>query len=172
MSFLETERLCLRQFTADDASFILELLNDPAFLQFIGDKGVRTLADAVTYLEQGPLASYATHGFGLYLVTLKQGGMPIGMSGLIKRPALDDVDLGYAFLPQFTGKGYASEAAQAVLTHGHIAFGLQRIVAITDPENAASIRVLEKAGMHFERMMQLTEESPAVTFFVWQVPTP
>lgn len=145
----------LRRFEPDDAAFILELLNEPSFLQFIGDRGVRTLDDARRYLETGPIASYAQHGFGLCLTLLKAGDVPIGMCGLLRRetPALDAPDLGYAFLPAYWSQGYASEAAAAVLDHGLHALGLPRIVAFTTPDNYRSIKLLEKLGFHFERLM-------------------
>jgi len=164
MNILETERLTLRQFTADDASFILELVNEPSFIQNIGDRGVRSLADAVKYIETGPVISYARNGFGLYLVQLKESGESIGMCGLIKRPALDDVDIGYAFLPKFWSKGYAVEAALAVKEQAR-SLGLKRLVAITDPANTGSIRVLEKLGFTFEKMVRLSAEDIELKLF-------
>ena len=164
MNILETERLTLRQFTADDASFILELVNEPSFIQNIGDRGVRSLADAVKYIETGPATSYARNGFGLYLVQLKESGESIGMCGLIKRPALDDVDIGYAFLPKFWSKGYAVEAALAVKKQAR-SLGLKRLVAITDPANTGSIRVLEKLGFTFEKMVRLSAEDIELKLF-------
>lgn len=155
MRILETARLELRRMTPADAPLILALLNDPGFLRFIGDKGVRTLADAAAYIERGPLASYAQHGFGLWLVTLKDGGTAIGMCGLIKREGLDDVDLGFAYLPQYGGRGYATEAAAAILHYGRTVLGLPRIVAITAPDNAASINVLQKVGLRHTRTIRL-----------------
>ena len=164
MNILETERLTLRQFSAEDAAFILELVNEPSFIQNIGDRGVRTLSDAVRYIEAGPVTSYARNGFGLYLVTLKESGESIGMCGLIKRDALDDVDIGYAFLPRFWSKGYAVEAALAVKEQGRN-LGLTRLVAITDPANAGSIRVLEKIGFTFEKMVRLSAEDIELKLF-------
>ena len=164
MNILETERLSLRQFTADDAEFIFELVNEPSFIQNIGDRGVRTLSDAVRYIEAGPISSYARNGFGLYLVQLKESGESIGMCGLIKRDALDDVDIGYAFLPKFWSKGYAVEAALAVKAQGH-SLGLKRIVGITDPANTGSIRVLEKIGFTFEKMIRLSANDIELKLF-------
>ncbi len=155
MHVLQTERLTLCRLSAGDAEFILELLNDPAFLRYIGDKEVRTLGDARKYIAEGPVASYRQHGFGLYATRLKDTGAAIGICGLIRRDSLDDVDVGFAFLPQFRRKGYAFESAAAVLRHGRTALGLERIVAITSPDNTGSIRVLEKLGMRFEKMVQL-----------------
>jgi len=150
---------------AGDAAFILELLNEPSFLQYIGDKGVRTLEDACGYIANGPAASYERFGFGLYLVELKTDGTPIGMCGLLKRDTLPDVDLGYALSPKHWGKGYAVEAAQATLQHGKNDFGLIRIVAITTPDNQSSIKVLERIGFKFEAMIRLSEDSDEVTLF-------
>ncbi len=140
MIVLETDRLILRELTADDAAFILELLNDPGWLQYIGDRGVRNLADARQYIINGPMASYQRYGFGLYLVKLKDAETPMGICGLIKRDELEDVDIGFAFLPQFTGKGYALEAASAVMSYGSHELGIERIVAITSLDNHRSVR--------------------------------
>lgn len=156
MTQLKTERLTLRQFTLGDAEFILELVNEPSFIQNIGDRGVRTLSDAEKYLETGPISSYERNGFGLLAVTLNDTGQPIGMCGLIKRDALEDVDIGYAFLPAFWSKGFALESAQAVINHAKETIGLKRVVAIVDPANAGSIRLLEKIGMTFENMVKLS----------------
>lgn len=156
MTQLKTERLTLRQFTLGDAEFILELVNEPSFIQNIGDRSVRTLSDAEKYLETGPISSYERNGFGLLAVTLNDTGQPIGMCGLIKRDALEDVDIGYAFLPAFWSKGFALESAQAVINHAKETIGLKRVVAIVDPANAGSIRLLEKIGMTFENMVKLS----------------
>ena len=164
MNILETERLTLRQFTAEDAPFILELVNEPSFIQNIGDRGVRTLSDAVRYIETGPVASYARNGFGLYLVQLKESGESIGMCGLIKRAALEDVDIGYAFLPKFWSEGYAVESALAVKEQAH-SLGLRRLVAIVDPANIGSIRVLEKLGLVFEKTIKLSADDIDLKLF-------
>lgn len=146
----------LRLVTTDDAPFIFELLNEPSFLQYIGDKGVRSLEDARNYILTGPVASYQRFGFGLYLVLLKEVGTPIGMCGLLKRDNLPDVDVGYAYRPAFWSNGYAFEAASAVLVHGREVFGLRRIVAITSPDNAGSRALLEKLGLHYEGTLSLS----------------
>jgi RimJ/RimL family protein N-acetyltransferase len=146
MTVTQTERLVLRHFTPDDAAFILRLLNEPSFLHNIGDRGVRTLDDARKYLDDGPMASYARHGHGLWLAALKGTGEPIGMCGLLKRDHLPHPDIGYALLPEFCSRGYASEAASAVLELGWRELGLARILAIVSPANAASIRLLENLG--------------------------
>jgi len=161
-----TERLVLRRITPDDAPFILELLNEPSFLEFIGDKGVRTLDDARHYILTGPVASYDRYGFGLYLVLLKAGEVPIGTCGLLKRDTLPDVDIGYALRPAFWGQGYAFEAASAVLAHGREVFGLRRIVAITTPANLASKALLEKLGLRYERTLSLSSENDTDLFAI------
>ena len=165
MIVLETERLVLRRISTHDAEFILRLLNEPSFLRYIGDRGVRTLEDAQAYISKGPIDSYDRHGFGLFLVSRKHDGVPIGMCGLLKRDALREVDVGFAFLPEFWGHGYAFEAASAVLSYGREVLGLGRIVAITSPDNEGSMRVLTKLGMRFEGMIRLADSEPEVRLF-------
>ena len=165
MKVLETSRLILRRLSIEDADFILDLVNEPSWLRFIGDKGVRTIADAREYILKGPVESYERFGFGLYLVELKRDGIPIGICGLIKRESLKDVDIGFAFLPKFWGNGYAYESASAVMAYGRSAFGLDRIVAVTTPDNHSSIKVLEKLGLRFEQMVKLSEDGPEIKLF-------
>jgi len=169
LKVLETDRLILRRLSIDDAEFILQLLNEPSFLRFIGDKGVRNIDDARNYILKGPVDMYRRLGFGLYLTELKDGGVPIGICGLIKRDALEDVDIGFAFLPKFWAKGYAYEAAYAVMTYGKDVVGLKRIVAITSPDNHASAKLLEKLGLQFERMVRLSDDAEEVRLFVIDV---
>lgn len=169
MKVLETDRLILRWLTVDDAEFIFRLLNEPSFIQFIGDKGVRTIDDARDYILNGPVASYERFGFGLYLAELKDGRVPIGISGLVKRESLADVDVGFALLPEFWSKGYASESASAVLAYGRKTFGLKRLVAITSKDNVASINVLEKLGFAFERLIRLSDDGPEINLFASEV---
>lgn len=151
----ETERLILRPMTGEDAGFILELLNEPSFIRNIGDRKIRTLEGAKAYITEGPVASYARNGFGLYLVELKETHESMGMCGLIRRNTLKDVDIGYAFLPKFWSKGYALEAALAMKQYARESIGLKRLVAVVDPENQPSIRLLERLGMKYERMVRL-----------------
>lgn len=165
MKVLETDRLIIRQLTLNDSDFIIELLNDPAFLKNIGDKKVRNVQDAHKYILDGPVASYEKNGFGLYLVVLKESALPIGICGLIKRDNLENVDLGFAFLPAYRGKGYASESGSAVLEFGRSKFGLKKIVGVTIPENAGSIAVLEKLGMNFEKMVRMDENEPEIRLY-------
>lgn len=146
----------------DDAEFIVAILNDAAFLRFVGDKGVRTAEDARQYILTGPMGSYERHGFGLWLVELKGSKTPIGICGLLKRETLSDVDIGFAFLPPYRSKGYAFESAAAVMDYGRNLLGLRRVVAITNPDNTGSIRVLEKLGMTFDRMIRLSESEPEI----------
>ena len=155
MIVCETPRLRLRRLVPQDAAFILELLNEPDFIRNIGDREVRTLEDARRYILTGPVASYESHGFGLYLTELKESGTPIGICGLLKRDYLDDVDVGFALRETFRGAGYAYEAAEAAIRHGQEVLGLGRIVAITSPDNHASMKVLQRLGLQFERMIRI-----------------
>ena len=147
MKALETPRLRLRRLDSGDAAFILELLNEPSWLRYIGDKNVRSLDDARDYLSQGPIDSYRRLGFGLYCVELRDSAAPIGLCGLIKRDTLPDIDIGFALLPAYFGLGYIPEAARAVIAQGRSEFGLKRLLAITAPDNQASISVIRKLGL-------------------------
>ena len=166
MKVIETERLALRRLTIDDSEFILELLNDPDWLRFIGDRGVRTLDDARSYISKSLVAMYERFGFGLYLTELKSDGTPTGICGLIKRDSLEDVDVGFAFLPKFRGQGYAYESAAAVMEYGKRAFGLTRLAAITSADNDVSGRLLEKLGFKFERMVKLSDDGDEIKLFI------
>jgi RimJ/RimL family protein N-acetyltransferase len=143
---LVTERLRLRRLVLDDAGLLLELLNDAAFLENVGDRGVRTIADARAYLERGPLRGYERHGFDLFRVELRDSGEPVGLCGVLRREELPAPDLGFAFLPRHRSRGYAVEAASAVLAFARSTLGLRRLLAITLPTNAGSRRVLERIG--------------------------
>ena len=165
MNVIRTARLQLRELELQDDEFILQLLNEAAFLRFVGDKGVRTLSDARDYIWKGPMDSYRRFGFGLYLASLRDGGTPIGICGLVKRDNLADIDVGFAFLSQYWSQGYATESAAAVLGHGRERMQLPRIVAITAPDNHGSIAVLERIGLRFERMIRLTENSEELKLF-------
>lgn len=141
-----TPRLVIRWFRPEDADFVVRLLNEPSFIENIADRGVRTREQALAYLEAGPLASCREHGHGLYLVARRDGLEPMGMCGLVRRDWLDAPDLGYAFLPEFVGQGYAFEAGAAVLEHGRRDLGLERCLAIVNPGNRRSIGLLERLG--------------------------
>ena len=162
---LETERLVLREFDLDDGEFIVELLNSPGWIEFIGNKNVKTLEDAQKYLENGPIKSYGEAGFGLSMVELKFVGVPIGMCGLIKRDTLDDVDIGFAMLPEFAGMGYGSEIAAATLEYAKTDVGLKRVVAITVENNDASIALLRKIGLRFEEMIDFGDDDEKLMLF-------
>jgi RimJ/RimL family protein N-acetyltransferase len=162
---LETERLSLRRLATDDAEFILALLNEPSFLRYIGDKGVRNLADARHYILTGPVLSYERNGFGLYGVELKESRTLIGICGLVKRESLPDADIGFAFLPSHWSKGYAVESAAAVMKYAREVLQLKRILGITSLDNHRSIQVLEKLGLQFDRTMRLSEGEPEINLF-------
>jgi RimJ/RimL family protein N-acetyltransferase len=167
MNVLETERLRLRWFTPDDAPFVLELLTDPSWLRFIGDRQVRTLDDARAYIDRGPLDMCRRLGYGLWVVEPRRGGHALGMCGLIKREGLADVDLGFAFLPRYRGQGLAREAAVATLSYGRRVVGLKRIVAITSPDNDRSARLLGAIGMVREQTLRLLGEERESVLFGW-----
>jgi RimJ/RimL family protein N-acetyltransferase len=162
---LATPRLQLRWLHAGDAAFILRLVNDPSWLRYIGDKGVRTIEDAERYIGAGPAEMYGRLGFGLYLVELLATAVPIGLCGLIKRDALEDVDLGFAFAPEYWGNGYAYEAGAAVMVHAQRAFGLKRVVAITSTDNDRSGKVLGRLGFRYERLLQLAPDSEELKLY-------
>lgn len=172
LKVLETQRLVLRRLSAADAPFVLELLNDPAWLEHIGDRGVRTLDDARAYLAAGPVAMYAEHGFGLYLVEVREDGASAGICGLVRRDFLDDVDLGFAFLPRYRGRGYAYEAASAVLDYAAAVLGLERVAAIATAHNERSGRLLEKLGFRFEKMVPYPGETEPLRLFARPLPPP
>lgn len=151
----ETQRLIIRQFNLGDTDFIIQLLNDKTFIRFISDKNVRTQEDAVTYLTNGPISGYETQGFGLNLVQLKGEKTPIGMCGLLKRAELDYPDLGYAFLPEFCGKGYATEAAESVLKETMASYSLNTVLAVTYADNLSSNRLLVNVGFSLEGTIEL-----------------
>lgn len=160
-----TERLRIRRLDAGDVAFLVRLVNEPAWIRYIGDKHVRSVEDARRYLEQGPLAMYGRFGFGLYAVELRETRAPIGMCGLIRRDALPDVDLGFAFLPEHWRSGYAFEAATAVMAHGRTAFGLRRIVAVLSRDNDRSRRLLVRLGFRFERTVRLSPEDEELDLY-------
>lgn len=169
MDILDTERLRLRTLTLDDAPFYLEVVNSPGFIEFIGDRGIRTEDEARKAIAEGPIAMQAALGHSLCMVERKKDGAPVGMCGLIKRDTLPDVDIGYAFLPQFFGQGYATEAAAGVLAYART-LGIRRLLAITSPGNIGSNAVLKKIGMHFEEMVYLTPEDTGTLLYAYDFP--
>jgi ribosomal-protein-alanine N-acetyltransferase len=163
---LHTPRLTLRELQISDAGFVLELLNEPSFKRFIGDKQVRSIADAEHYIANGPVASYARHGFGLLLVHLRDAvATPVGICGLLQRDTLAHPDIGFAYLPAFWGRGYGFEAGSAVLDDARQRLHLSQLLGLTSPDNVASIRLLEKLGLRFERVIHLNGGDPGTNLF-------
>ncbi len=158
MIVLRTDRLQLRRLSFLDAAFILELVNEPSWLEFIGDRNVHDLPEACGYIGKS-LDTYERDGFGLFAVELRENGTPVGLCGLMKRETLDDVDIGFALLSRYGGNGYAYEAAAATLAYGVHSLGLRRIVGICSPANHRSIKLLQKIGLQFERNIKHGERS-------------
>jgi len=154
-----TERLTLREVTRDDAAFILELLNTPKFIKYIGDRGARSIDDALRYIDERYLASYRDNGYGLYGVGENASGKPIGACGFVRRDALPGPDIGFSFLPEFEGKGYGFESAAAVMKYGREVLGFDKVLAITSLDNAASEKLLTKLGFTFDETIDLNGES-------------
>lgn len=165
MPEINTQRLSIRPFTLDDAPFILRLLNEPSFIENIADRGIRDLEGARNYLRDGPLASYAAHGFGLWRVGLPDNDSPIGMAGLLKRDFLDAIDIGYALLPEYCGAGYALEATSAVLAYAREQLGAKRVVAIVSEHSRPSIRLLEKLGFSADGTVRMPDNGEEIRLF-------
>jgi RimJ/RimL family protein N-acetyltransferase len=149
-----TDRLRIRELNLHDTDFIIQLVNTPGWLKYIGDRNIKSEEQATRYLVEGPLTSYQENGFGLWLAELKENGQPIGMCGLLRRDYLDYPDIGFAFLPHFIGKGYAFEAAKEIISLGFTQFKLEKMCAITVPDNHLSIKLLEKIGMQYSHRIQ------------------
>lgn len=167
MEILETERLILRLVEESDAEFILDLLNQPSFIEFIGDRGVRSVGEARGYIASRFTKSQEENGYSLYVVELKDGSTPIGICGFVKRDTLPDPDIGFAFLPQYCGKGYAVESAQGVMEYGSNVLNFDRVLAITTQGNESSGKLLEKAGFTFERLIEMPTDSEMLRLFVF-----
>jgi RimJ/RimL family protein N-acetyltransferase len=165
MKILETSRTILREVTIDDAEFILDLLNQPSFIKYIGDRNVRDLEQSREFIENRFRASYTTFGFGLWTVELKETGTPSGICGFVKRDSLPDADIGFAFLPQFEKKGYAFESAAASMKYGRDVLGLKHVLAITSQNNESSGRLLEKIGFKFESLIKLSPDEEELKLF-------
>ena len=161
----QTPRLRLRELTIDDADFVLKLVNEPSFLTNIGDKGVRSLDDAREFILNGPWTGQQKPGYGQFLVELKESGDPIGVCGLLFRESLDVTDVGFAFLPDHWKRGFAYEAASAVMIYGRKELKIGKIVGLTSDDNPASIRVLEKLGMEFERVVKMSDDDPGTVLY-------
>jgi RimJ/RimL family protein N-acetyltransferase len=164
MKILETERLMLREFELTDAKFIVELVNTPGWIEFIGDRNIKTEEAAIQYLQNGPMKSYRENGFGLGMVETREG-TPIGMCGILKRENLEHPDIGFAFLPEFMGKGYACEIASSILSYAKDKLKLKIILAITDPRNKKSIKLLEKIGLKFSNTIHTPVDNEELMLF-------
>ena len=147
MKITETNRLVIEKAELPDSSFFLKLMNSPNWIQFIGDRGIHNEDAAAEYIQKNLISSYEKHGYGLYKMSLKADGTPIGICGFVKRDYLDHADIGFGILPAYEGKGYTSEAAMALMTYGQQVLQLQPILAITTVENKGSRRLLEKIGL-------------------------
>lgn len=165
MNPIITERLTIREFEVTDAPFIIDLLNSQGWLKFIGDRGIRTIEDAQNYLLNGPMESYKKNGFGLFLVELNDPKMPIGMAGLIKRDTLEDIDIGFAFLPEYEGKGYGYESTSSIMDYAKNQLKLKRVLAITMEINDHSIKLLEKLGLSFDKKIRLSEDAEELMLY-------
>jgi ribosomal-protein-alanine N-acetyltransferase len=168
MTTLFTPRLRIDELTAEDAPFMLAMLNDPDFITNVADRGVRSLDQARQYISEGPVRSSREHGFGMFAVRLRDCGETVGLCGLVRRPQLEDVDIGYGFLPVGRGRGLAAEAAHRVWEHATGALGLRRLVAIVAPGNAPSIRLLEQLGLRYERDIRLAPQEAPLRLYSWQ----
>ncbi|PKV51151.1 RimJ/RimL family protein N-acetyltransferase [Aquimarina sp. MAR_2010_214] len=163
-NILETERLSLREFNLEDADFVLKLVNSPKWIEFIGDRNVRTLAEAKEFLENNLIKSYKENEFGLWVVVLKETSASIGMCGLVNRDTLEDIDIGFAMLPEYLGLGYGYEIANATMNYAKNTLHLDKIVGITNPNNIASIKLLNKIGLRFEKTMKLSDKDTVLFF--------
>jgi RimJ/RimL family protein N-acetyltransferase len=162
---LETDRLRLREFNTGDIAFIIELLNSEGWLKFIGDRNVRTTDQAKAYLENGPLKSYAANGYGLSMVERKEDNKPIGMCGILNRDTLENPDIGFAFLPDFSGMGYALEIVSATLRYAKSDLKILKVLAITLPNNTRSISLLEKVGFTFKKTIRSPDGTQDLSLF-------
>ena len=164
-SSLQTDRLTLRHLTLDDAGLMLAIWNDPAFVRHVGDRGIRTAAEAQEAMRQGVLRLYEEHGYGPYRVALQETDQPIGICGLFRRDCFDVPDIGYSTLPEFCGHGYAYEAGCAVIANAAAGLGLERLIAIISPGNEASIGLIRKLGFDFERMYRMPGDDDDVAIY-------
>jgi RimJ/RimL family protein N-acetyltransferase len=169
MILIETERLNLKLLSENDASFILELVNTPLWLQWIGSRNVNNKEDAVRYLVQGPLKSYADFGYGLFLVELKSLNIPIGLCGLVKRNELDGPDLGFAFLPSYIEKGFGFEIAKATLDYVKEKFRLEKIYAVSLAENKRSIHLLSKLSFTYISSISLPSSTEPLSLYQYKI---
>ncbi len=169
MSILETKRLILRETSVDDAEFMLDLLNQPSFIKYIGDRNVRTIAEAEAFIETRYRQSYRDNGFGLYVVELKETAVPIGICGFVKRDTLPAPDIGFAFLPQFCGKGFAVESAAGSMKFGQETLGFTKVLAITTQDNESSGKLLLKTGFKFVELVKMPHDDDVLKLFSWSI---
>lgn len=165
MNVMSTDRLLINRITLDDAGFILKLMNDKDWIKNIGDRGIRTIEEAEEYIRTRFLKTYDEVGFGFYSLILKNTHQSIGIAGLVDREGIDHIDIGYGMLPEFRGKGYAFEATKAVYDYGYKDLKLDKIVAIVNPDNPGSIKLLSKLGLEFEKMIRLPDEEIDIMLF-------
>lgn len=169
MKILETERLIIREIIETDEEFILDLLNQPSFVNNVGDRNVRTIEQSREFIQERFRASYKNFGFGLYAVKLKETNATIGICGFVKRDFLAEADLGFAVLPEFERKGYGFESALAMMNYGRKTLNFGRILAITSPHNEASGKLLEKLGFKFEELITPPNDTEMVKLFVSEI---
>lgn len=168
--YLETRRLLLRRITLDDAGFMLSIWNDPAFMKYVGDRGIRSVAEAQRAIQEGAFHLYEEHGYGPYCMSLKSDGTAVGICGLFRRDNLDDPDIGFAVLPDYCGLGLAGEAAAAVVAHARDDLGIEYLTAIVSPENTASIGLIEKLGLTFERAITMPDDEHPISLYGMKLP--
>jgi RimJ/RimL family protein N-acetyltransferase len=164
-SLLATKRLFLSEFDINDAPFLFQLMNDPDWILNIGDREINSIEDAEKFISNKFFKSYKENGFGFYMIRLLENNSPIGICGLINRQGLKHVDIGYALLPRFRGKGYAFEATESLYEYGHNKLKIDVIVAIVNSDNNKSIALLEKLGLHFEKMITLPNDTKEIKLF-------
>lgn len=163
-----TARLILSELGPNDAPFILELMNTPTWKKFIGDRNLKTNEDAKNYIVDRMMPSYTLSGFGFYKCELKEGNVPIGICGIVKRDALEHVDIGFAFLPQYEGKGYGFESASAVMQYAQTTLGIKVLTGICNSDNVNSISLLKKLGLRYQKMILLPNETEEIMLFSTQ----
>ncbi|NIV17827.1 MAG: GNAT family N-acetyltransferase [Woeseiaceae bacterium] len=164
-----TARLRLRRLTLDDADLMLGVWNDPAFIRYVGDRGIRTVVQAHEAMLEGPMMLYETYGYGPYRIALRDSDTPIGICGIFRRDGLDEPDIGFSTLPEYCGNGFAYEAACAVIEYARKDLGLSVLNAIVSPDNAASIGLIRKLGLSFERMYEWPDSGEQVAIYAMQL---
>ena len=162
---IKTERLLIDEAIIQDAPFIYELLNSPTWIEFIGDRGITNIKNAERYIKTSLIDNYKKNGYGLFKVVLKSTHAPIGLCGFLKRDYLDNIDIGYALLPEFEGKGYAYEAAKHLLANARASRKDQKILAITSQENKRSQRLLDRLGMYKEGLVSMGDSNKEVLLY-------